>query len=185
MSISNPKLPNPSPPWRAPARLADLGFPAQFLVWAARQWIHLADPDEPAAHRLGDAFERIGAPRALVSLDAVLGALASGARRRLDFRALGDTTLGEDEHALVEVIDSLQAQPADRATCACVGMARAIVADWVGPAGLSPLQARLADLAMQLGAAGLRVSCLRSAAVTARGPHAAPRPLASQPARLH
>jgi hypothetical protein len=142
-----------------PPRLADFAFPTQFLVWAARQWILIADPDEPAARRLCDAFVRVGAPQALASLDAVLGTLATRARRRLDFRPSGDTSLGSDEQHLVEVIDALQAQPADRRRCACAGAARGIVTDWVGDVNLPLLQARLAELAMQLGAAGLRVSC--------------------------
>jgi hypothetical protein len=140
-------------------RLADLAFPAQFLVWAARQWIRINDPDEPAAWRLCEAFEQVGAPQALGSLDAVLGTLATRARRRLDFRPAGDTVLGSDEQQLVEVIDALQAQPADRRRCACAGAARGIVMDWVGDGNLPLLQARLAELAMQLGAAGLRVRC--------------------------
>jgi hypothetical protein len=140
-------------------QLADLTFPSQFLVWAARQWIYISNPGEPAARRLCDAFERVGAPHALVSLDAVLGVLATRAQRRLDFRLACDTVLGRDEHHLLEVIDALQAQPADRSTCTCVGVAYGIVTDWVGTAHLSLLQARLADLATQLSSAGLRVRC--------------------------
>jgi hypothetical protein len=140
-------------------QLTDFGFPSQFLVWAARQWIRISDPEEPAARRLCDAFEQAGAPQALASLDAVLGILATRARRRLDFRPTCDMVVGRDEHHLIEVIDALQAQPADRLRCACVGVAQDIVVDWVGPERLSLLQASLAELAMQLGAAGLRVRC--------------------------
>jgi hypothetical protein len=139
--------------------LAELAFPSQFLVWAARQWIRISNPGEPAARRLCEAFEQVGAPHALVSLDAALGTLATRARRRLDFRQASDTLLGRDERHLIEVIDALQAQPADRSRCACVGTAYGIVTDWVGTAHLSLLQPRLADLAMQLGSAGLRVRC--------------------------
>lgn len=143
----------------AGAQLADLAFPSQFLVWAARQWIRISNPCEPAARRLCEAFGQIGAPQALASLDAVLGTLATRARRRLDFRPACDTRLGRDERHLLEVIDALQAQPADRSRCACVGAAYGIVTDWVGTAHLSLLQPRLAELAIQLGAAGLRVRC--------------------------
>lgn len=149
--------------------LAEFEFPSQFLVWAAREWIRISDPAEPAARRLCEAFQRVGAPQALASLDGVLGMLATRARRRLDFRPACDTLLGRDEHHLIEVIDALQAQPADRARCACVGAAYGIVTDWVGAAHLSLLQSRLAELAMQLGAAGLRVRC------DARERHGAPR----------
>lgn len=154
-----------------PPRLADFAFPVQFLVWAARQWIRINDPEEPAARRLCEAFEQVGAPQALASLDSVLGTLATRARRRLDFRPAGDTVLGSDEERLVEVIDALQAQPADRGRCACVGASRHIVADWVGPADLNLLQARLAELAMQLGAAGLRVRCETTPLSTLPRPH--------------
>jgi hypothetical protein len=144
---------------RGAAHLVDLAFATQFLVWAARQWIRIRDPNEHAARRLREAFEHAGAPEALTSLDAVLGLLATRAQRRLDFRHACDTVLGRDEQHLIEAIDALQAQPADPLRCACVGTARDIVVDWVGPEHRLLLQARLAELAMQLGAAGLRVHC--------------------------
>lgn len=130
-------------------------------MWAARQWIRIADVDTDvlAARRLGVAFRHVGAPQGLASLDAVLGLLATSARRPLDFRQTADVAIGRDERGLIEVIDSLQAQPADRQLCACAGAACEIVTDWVGHARLPLLQAQLAELAMELGAAGLRVSC--------------------------
>ncbi len=140
-------------------RLADLGFAAQFLIWAARQWIRVRHANAPAARRLGEAFARLGAPDALSALDAVLGRLARCARRPLDFRAGGDLTLGRDERDLIEVIDALQAQPAERSLCRCQGVAAEIVASWVAEQHRSALQAQLAELAMALGSAGLRVSC--------------------------
>jgi hypothetical protein len=149
-------------------RLADLGFAARFLVWAARQWIRIDHVDQPTARRLSEAFERLGARDALAALDAVLGRLAHCARRRLDFRAGGDLTLGRDEHGLIEVIDSLQAQPADRSLCRCQGVAADIVASWVAEEHHRAMQAQLAELAMALGSAGLRVSCARR---EARGAH--------------
>lgn len=130
----------------------------------------LGDPGEPAAWRLCEAFKHVRAPHALASLDAVLGMLATRARWRLDFRPVCDTRLGRDEHHLIEVIDALQTQPADRSRCACVGAAYRTVTDWVGVAHVSLLQLRLAELAMQLGAAGLRVRCDAMRRLSIRAP---------------
>jgi hypothetical protein len=149
-------------------RLADVGFAAQLLVWAARQWIRIDHPCAPAARRLGEAFARLGASDALAALDAVLGRLARWACRSLDFRAGGDLTLGRDEQGLIDVIDALQAQPADRSLCRCQGVAADIVASWVAEEHRPAMQAQLAELAMALGSAGLRVSC---AAREAHGSH--------------
>ena len=88
--------------------LAELSFPSQFVVWAARQWIRIRDPGEPDAQRLCDAF---------------------------------------------------QTQPVDPVQCECGVIANQIMRDWVEPSHQLPLQARLAELAMQLGAAGLWVRC--------------------------
>ncbi len=148
-------------------RLEELGFAAQFVVWAARQWVRAGSADPYAAKRLQEAFRQVGAPEALVALDRVLGVIASGARRRLDFRNSADVTLGRDEHGLIEVLDALQARPADRRLCACDGRARQIVASWVPPRELRTLQAALAELAVSLGSVGLRVTCVTGQALLA------------------
>lgn len=139
--------------------LAEFSFPSQFVVRAARQWIRIRDPGEPEAQRLCDAFERVGALQALASLDGVLGLLATSARRRLDFRSRCDIGLGRDEYFLIQVIDALQLEPVDPLQCECGAVANQIMRDWVEPSHQLPLQARLAELAMQLGAAGLWVRC--------------------------
>ena len=139
--------------------LAELSFPSQFVVWAARQWIRIRDPGEPDAQRLCDAFERVGALQALASLDGVLGLLATSARRRLDFRSRCDIVLGHDEYHLIQVIDALQLEPVDPVQCESGVVANQIVTDWVRRSHWLQLQAHLAELAVRLGAAGLWVRC--------------------------
>ncbi|MCC6170860.1 MAG: hypothetical protein IT481_02405 [Gammaproteobacteria bacterium] len=140
-----------------PLVLAELGFASQFVVWAARQWIHLRDARGNAARRLADAFEAARAPRALDALDAVLATLACHARRRLDFRAAGEVIVGRDERALLELLGAMQAPRDDLPDATvCDEHAAALVAlGWTGDVVARRLAPRLADLAGELAAAGL------------------------------
>jgi hypothetical protein len=154
--------------------LADLAFPGQLLVWAARQWIRIRDPNEVSALRLVEAFERVGAPRALAHLDAALGLLVRRARRSLDFRGPGDLALGEDEHRLIMVLENLQHLVSTGHPCECAQEANGIVSDWVAPYACGTLQQHLDALAAEFAAAGLRLACARPLA-TAPGPRTAGR----------
>jgi hypothetical protein len=145
-----------------PLQLADLGFPGQMLVWAARQWIRIRDPNARDARRLAEAFERLGAPRALVHLDAVLGLLATRARRSLDFRGPGDLALGEDEHRLLELLESRQPFASAAHPGACAARADGVFDDWVTPSARDDLRRHLDGLAAEFAAAGLRLTCARS-----------------------
>jgi hypothetical protein len=165
---------------RSEARLADLSFPGQLLVWAARQWIRIRDPNERSALRLAEAFERVGAPRALAHLDAALGLLATRARRGLDFRGPGDLELGEDEHRLVRVLETRQPLMSSGHDCDCARRADGIVRDWVAPAACGALQRHLDGLAAEFAAAGLRLTCAKA---TSRVP--APGPATRPGLRLH
>ncbi|MCP5327251.1 MAG: hypothetical protein H7A15_01130 [Sinobacteraceae bacterium] len=140
-----------------PVLLAELGFAAQFIVWAARQWIQLGDPCGNTARRLADAFDAARAPRALGALDAVLAMLASHARRRLDFRTAGDIVVGRDERALLELLGAIQAQRDDLGDGrVSEDRAATVVAlGWTGDVAARRLAPRLADLAGELAAAGL------------------------------
>ena len=147
-------------------RFDELGFADQLIVWAAREWIQIRSTDEPRAARLAEAFEQAGAPGAIAHLDATLGGLAKGARRRLDFRCPCDVMLGADEVWLLLMVGGEQDRRLENgdavADTDAAGVidehGAALLRNWAGHDAGPELQRGLSRLAAELAAAGLRVS---------------------------
>jgi hypothetical protein len=134
----------------APPELASLDFPAQFLVWALRAWVHAFKSSESFDAVTHHGFTRFGLQAAALALEGAMTVLAASASRPIDIRCINCRYLSPDEAIL---LDAVAAAQSERHFMATVALRKTMP----GTAARIALP-HVVDLARDLARAGMRLN---------------------------
>lgn len=102
-------------PHDAGMRVAELDFPAQFLLWGMRMWLRAwrqqgreASPINAYRGLAGEGFLRAGIPQALDFIDDIFQAIAAAALRQVDLRCPPCAYVSADEALLLGAVAASQ-----------------------------------------------------------------------------
>lgn len=155
-------------PHDAGMRVAELDFPAQFLLWGMRCWLAAWRQDgsgrggngqgpaggSAGAYRgiAGEGFLRAGVPQALELIDDIFQAVAIAALRQVDLRCIHCAFLSGDEALLLGAVGASQVRQH--------GVAWAALLSLLPPAAARGALPSLISLAVLLRDAGLKLEPL-------------------------